>query len=295
MHPHPFTARGLALSLGVALAVGTAAAPAAGAGHGPASTSTKSSKATAKKKTAKHRAAKRKPASHRRSTRAKQLGSGDGYRAWAALPKYAGATGVVLHTRGYTTRFKLSDDPQEEAGYNDETERWQEIGNGHRRHEKTKWFGYDGRLDSTLETWSAPQFSAVLSSGTPASVAIWCTEHSYAGNESELIDRLRTATDLPAGPVISGVATKVLTVTIPVGQEATGTPPTFRYYVNPATGAPVRSTYTPYAASSPLGQTDYSLWEVIPAGGSAQELAGTLPLDADLGQGNGVRPNCIGD
>lgn len=268
---------------------GAAAAPAASAkpaSEAKAKTAKANAKARAKAK-AKPRASQKRRAHHRR---AKAASTGEAQAALDALPPYTGTTGLVLHTKSVTVNFKITDDPFEQRGYTRTAESWTELGGGERTHDKATFEDADtGEPGGSNEHWTSPLFSVATTPGWPAGLAIWCTRVDGRGSFDATVREARG--DLaaqPAGPAINGRPTKVVTRNPFPGVP--GLALAWQYFYDAATGKPVRSTQL--RDGELQFQTDYSLWEERPAGGSAADLTvGALPSDTQLNNGDGA--SCI--
>ena len=286
-----------ALALAVALTPATSAvagSASAERGKGAKVASQQSAKKKVAKGAAKKRAAKKRSHSRPVRRKAKTLSEVSVADALAKVPAYTGATGAVIHSRSVTVNFKTTDDPHETRGFTAATERWAEIGGGERLHEITQWTDEDTQQpQGTHETWRTPRVWSIVSDGAPASVGIFCAPLPPVAPDATIREDRDHLSSLPAGPIIDGVATRVGVHAEQI-PGAPGPAPEFRNYLDAATGRPIRSTYRPYDAQTISFQTDYSLWELLPAGGPAAALSGVLPAGAELGDDHTGQPGCIG-
>lgn len=255
------TAALLTLSLSsLALAAPATAAPSSKGPQGKSATA-KAKKAKAKKRSA------------------KKLSAADPASALAALPTYTGPTGAVVHTKAVTVSFNTSSDPQEQRSFTRQAESWTELGGGQR--ERTRWGATDpdtGVFVGQSETWSSPRFDVLSFSGAPAAVGIFCSARSTIDrfDDAAVLEARGDISTLPAGPAIDGAATRVLTRELFAGFTAG---PKVKYFYDAASGEAVRKQQLT-SQGSVLFETDYALWEELPAGGSAAELSAAAPTDA---------------
>ena len=208
----------------------------------------------------------------------------------AAVPTYTGETGAVRHTKSVTVSFKVTDSPHETRGYTVSSEDWYETGGGQRFRTVESYYDEDrGRPDGGMERWGSPDVWAVLPRdddgqpglGTP-SVALWCepvnTAMAVPDQEAIALQAARAdVSSLPTGPPIRGRDTRVLIRIMPNPVASTVAPGEFRIYLDAESAVPLRRTWQPPGADRIANRTDYSVWEDIPAGGPADDLAGVLP------------------
>lgn len=237
-----------------------------------------SAAATAKGKAkSKHKAKAKKPRK-RKTARAQSTQT--------YVSDYSGPTGAIFHRRhsvGGPVRGAAPSRYEEEA--------WFEIDGGRR----ARTVGTVGPIDAngnflssgTSEDWSTPDFLVHLESGTsfPGAPGSYkragCPTQREAFRRSHgdlamweynrvrrIYDRHLAGEQLPAGPVIDGHET--ITGEIRQSADASQT-----LYLDRGTGALRRIVnHDPWNGDVTV---EYSVWEMIPAGGSAANLAGVLP------------------
>lgn len=272
-----------AVAVSAVAAVGAVAAPSAGAqaatSTGGVALSTASEASANRSATTKRSAATiRKAAATRRSKnsaprsqRGRALTQVSVAGALKRVTPYTGPTGAIVYSRTVTVPLGTGQAPAHHAF----SERWQEIGGGHRGHYVS------GTIDAStgaqltrLEGWTSPQLSIVRPGTGRATVAISCSPNVVPDPDIQLrADRAALAT-LPEGPAIDGIPTRV-------GVHVAGTSEV-RNYLDAATGQPIRSTQNGPGSAAPQFQTTYLAWEERPAGGSASDLTTTVPADAKL-------------
>lgn len=208
-------------------------------------------------------------------------------RELSAVPVYAGPTGEVLHRKGRTVSYRMTDNPHETLNYTVESESWEEIGGGHRYRSVERSFKPEGgAFAGAREFWSSPRLMADIPRGDPgaaarnASFAIFCTPRVMDENPREDLAVLRDARshldDLPSGPRIDGHKTRRVEAPFAGMPAASGTAMA-RFYVDASTGVPRQFVFVSPRTGKVQFKTTYTLWEVVPAGGSGAELQGTPP------------------
>lgn len=287
VYPSRFAQTVLTVAATSAFAFGGTSASAAGAAPTPTGGVSPAIAQPEAKTTSKSRANAKAKSRSKAKTRKRAKAKARAQSTGAFISDYTGPTGAIFHRRhsvGGPVRGGSPSRYEEEA--------WFEIEGGRRTHRISTYGPIAGSGDSlssgSNENWSTPDFEVNLERGTvysphtPGSFArLACPTQREAfrgshgdlalwewGRVQRIYDRYVAGEQLPAGPTIDGHET----ITGEIRQSADFSQ---TLYIDRLTGALRRIVnHDRWNGDVPI---DYSVWEMIPAGGSAANLSGTLP------------------